>query len=484
MRRMPKRIVRAVLGTLLVLVSYPMIMASGGLWLIAQHRDPGGAYTATTQQVHTDGYAMVIEDVDRLLRSDAPFARGGQTPLRLSVSGPGGPLFVGLAPQTAVRRYLAGTAYTKIDRVRIARGPLPVDTTTVFGPATPTGLPFGQEFWVTSATGLTRAGQAEDPLRWVPSAVRGQHLSLVVMNALATPTMDVKISVAITPTWLVPMIWGLLVFSGMLLAIGLALMIVSGRSRKTLYVLDDDRLSTLATRLRSAAPIDQPETPPAESVAGPEPSSKVAQRQAAEVPVASGRIAGGTPRNSSRSRFLAGGGGAVRGPRHPVVEHGPNPTAGATQPVVQSPAASAEPLTWAALLATARPPATPRLMWPPKRVDRPAAAAAAESDLPATAETAQSSHKVILEKAAVPEEKQAPSHPKSEVAPDLVPAELATVISSPVTTDARVDSDPVLAESVTTAKSETSEDGSETPDTEGGEHPGEAVDAECAAAAR
>ncbi|NNJ62574.1 MAG: hypothetical protein HKP61_16840, partial [Dactylosporangium sp.] len=75
---------RATIGALIVIVSYPVVLTSGGLWLLAQHRDAAGAYTAVTQQVRTNGYALVIEDVDALLRQDAPFARGGQTELSLS----------------------------------------------------------------------------------------------------------------------------------------------------------------------------------------------------------------------------------------------------------------------------------------------------------------------------------------------------------------------------------------------------------------
>jgi hypothetical protein len=125
MRSTAMRAGRAIAGALLVIVSYPMVLASGGLWLATQHRGAGRAYTAVTQHLHTDGYALVADDVDALLDRDAPLARFGQTRLRLSASGPGGPLFIGLAPYPAVRRYLAGAPYTRVDRVRPARGPLP-----------------------------------------------------------------------------------------------------------------------------------------------------------------------------------------------------------------------------------------------------------------------------------------------------------------------------------------------------------------------
>ena len=61
---------------------------------------PMVAYPETEK--HLNGLA------DALLRADVPFARGGQTTLNLSAVGSGGPLFIGLAPDTAVQRYLDG----------------------------------------------------------------------------------------------------------------------------------------------------------------------------------------------------------------------------------------------------------------------------------------------------------------------------------------------------------------------------------------
>ena len=46
------------------------------------------------------GHAVVVRDVDELLRAEAPFARAGQARLRLDARTPDGPAFVGLAPPT------------------------------------------------------------------------------------------------------------------------------------------------------------------------------------------------------------------------------------------------------------------------------------------------------------------------------------------------------------------------------------------------
>ncbi len=383
MRGLAVRAVRSIVGTLLVLVSLPMVLAGGGLWLIAQHRGDGASYSAVTQRVRADGYAVVVEDVDAVLRADLPFARGGQTRLSLSVTGSGGPLFLGLAPYPAVRRYLAGAAYTRVDRVRLARGPLPVDTTMVAGPASPDGLPFGQSFWVATSTGLTRDGRIEDALSWEPSAVRGQRLALVVMNADASTQIDVRLAARLTPGWLVPTIWGLLIFGGMLLIFGATLLAwPPAAAREVVYVVDRDGHPLPAGSVVSPAPVvPAPVVVPAQPVAAPdagavdagpgdsgpadaEPaevadtgSVETEHTTAAPAAVGSGR---GNGAGSSRGNSTIGGVRANGG-----VRAGWNARDGRA-------GSRPEPSSWTVLLASTRPPATPRLLWPPKRPDRSA----------------------------------------------------------------------------------------------------------------
>ncbi|MBT8226659.1 MAG: hypothetical protein HKP61_18975, partial [Dactylosporangium sp.] len=273
--------------------------------------------------------------------------------------GPGGALFLGLAPQPAAHRYLAGTTHATVDRVRAARGRWPVDLNEVAGPATPAGTPFAQTFWIATSSGLTRDGKVEDALAWTPSAVRGQHMALVVMNADASLGLDVHLAAALTPGWLMPMMWGLLVVGSTLLLLGVVLVAWPALPRKVIYVLDDAGTPLLTARLRgrSATPVqvDSPPASPAEVVAG----RPAGMRDAAGAGASGGCRAASTgrPHINGNSRFdgvaRRGGDNQVNGGRARV-------SAGHT-----------EPRTWAALLASARPPATPRLLWPPKRADRP-----------------------------------------------------------------------------------------------------------------
>src|SRR4029079_8331564 len=116
------RIARAIVGALLVLLAVPMLIAGAGLWEAARHRDAGGAFEGRTRPIRTVNAAVVVWDLDALLRREAPFARGGNTMLRIDAPG----RFVGLGPRAAVEAYLGNAARLTVNRVRLARGPLPV----------------------------------------------------------------------------------------------------------------------------------------------------------------------------------------------------------------------------------------------------------------------------------------------------------------------------------------------------------------------
>src|SRR3954464_2093285 len=98
------RVIRVGLGALMLLAAVPLMLAGTGLWLVSQHRHDG-AFTAHLERIRTDGRAIVVSDIDALLRRDMPFARGGQTTLSVTARGP---VFLGLARERDVRRYLDG----------------------------------------------------------------------------------------------------------------------------------------------------------------------------------------------------------------------------------------------------------------------------------------------------------------------------------------------------------------------------------------
>ncbi|MEV4509635.1 hypothetical protein AB0K00_11835 [Dactylosporangium sp. NPDC049525] len=349
------RLVRAGVGALLLLIAVPLALAGGGLCVAMEHRAADDTFTARLERLRSGGRAVVVPDIDALLRADAPFARGGQTTLNLSAVGSSGPLFIGLAPDAVVQRYLGGLVHASVSRVRLARGPLPVELTevqtraaaasagattgqqgstgagaqtagpaqggvpAVAGPGTepgsgsgttgtgdpnattggdpgaatgdpnattagpntaagdpnvnpadpaaptdpnvaadpnatvdpnataagpnatgsaagangaggaiavPLAVPAGQEFWL--AKSITVDGAAQ--LTWSPSALRGRHLALVVMNADGTAGIDVTVTARLTPAWIGPTAGGLLMLGTALFL--LALLVLAWPQRR------------------------------------------------------------------------------------------------------------------------------------------------------------------------------------------------------------------------------------------------------------
>ncbi|GAA3203406.1 hypothetical protein ACFO1B_07620 [Dactylosporangium siamense] len=366
------RLVRAGVGALLLLIAVPLALAGGGLWVAMEHRAADDTFTARLERLRSGGRAVVVPDIDALLRADAPFARGGQTTLNLSAVGSSGPLFIGLAPDTAVQRYLDGLVQARVSRVRLARGPLPVEFTeietraaaasvgrpgagtqgagpvqgggpAVAGPGIDPGsgagtaapgtagtgdpnasnpdattadpgasnadpgatnadpdatnadpgaaagdpnttpadpnapadpntipgdpsatdpnavnpsagdpnaagaafsVPAGQEFWLAKSIAVDGVAQ----LTWSPSALRGRHLALVVMNADGTAGINATVTARLAPAWIGPTAGGLLMLGTALFL--LALLILAWPQRRAEARLVLPALPTQPTKSR------------------------------------------------------------------------------------------------------------------------------------------------------------------------------------------------------------------------------------------
>src|SRR5690348_18438501 len=102
------RVLRTILGMLLLTIGLPSLLAGAALWAAMQHRDQGGAFSGDLQRLITPGYALVVPDVDHLLRSDAPFTRLADTQLRMTVRRQDGPPSLGVAPPAPCADFLCG----------------------------------------------------------------------------------------------------------------------------------------------------------------------------------------------------------------------------------------------------------------------------------------------------------------------------------------------------------------------------------------
>src|SRR5215212_5026113 len=168
------RALRTILGMLLLTIGLPALFAGAGLWAAMQHRDAGGAFSGPLQTITTSGHAVVVDDVDTLLRQDAPFTRLGNSRLRMTARSDGSPAFVGIAPRAAVDRYLTGVPHTVVRSVDVGTGALPVRTVRVAGTRAPSRVPGAERFWL-------RAGSGQ--VDWNPRALEDNGYSLVIMNA-------------------------------------------------------------------------------------------------------------------------------------------------------------------------------------------------------------------------------------------------------------------------------------------------------------
>lgn len=236
------RFVRTIAGMLLLSAGIPALLAGLGLWVAAQHAGPDGGFGARVETLRTPGQAVLVTDVDRLLRAEAPFARAGSARLLLTARTADGPAFVGLAPRDQVARWLAGAPHATVERVALTRGPLPVRLAPA-GPATAGGAllaPTGQDFWVREGIGA---------LEWSPAELAGRSLSLVVMRPDGRADLAVTLRAEVRAGWFPGVAWALLAVGLLLVALAGVLLSRSVRPREVVFVVEPDQVPVLAGRL-------------------------------------------------------------------------------------------------------------------------------------------------------------------------------------------------------------------------------------------
>ncbi|MGR6317669.1 hypothetical protein [Micromonospora soli] len=227
---------------LLLIVGIPVLLTGVGLWAAARHADPDGSFGARFETVRTPGQAVVVTDVDRLLRAEAPFTRTGQARLRLTARTADGPAFLGLAPTDQVGRWLAATPHATVDRVALARGPLPVRLQPA-GPAvagTATAAPLDQDFWVREGIGA---------LEWSPAELADRSLSLVVMRPDGRADLALELRAQLRVGWFPGAAWALLAGGLLLVALAVVVLLRPVRPREVVFVVEPDQVPVLAGRL-------------------------------------------------------------------------------------------------------------------------------------------------------------------------------------------------------------------------------------------
>ena len=240
------RVVRTVLGLLLLTVGIPALLIGAALWAVMQHRDAGGSFGGRLQPVVTPGYAVVVDDTDELLSADVPFARRGDTRLRLIARTADGPAFVGLAPTADVRRYLADVPRQAVRSVDIGTGLLNIDTVRVAGSRAPAVVPGQAGIWL-------KAGNGQ--LDWNPATLRGSAYSLVIMSPSAQPGIRLNSTAAVSPGWLNSSTWALLVLGSLAVLAGMIILAWPSRRREIVYVVEPSQVPDLVKAIGAPLPV-------------------------------------------------------------------------------------------------------------------------------------------------------------------------------------------------------------------------------------
>jgi hypothetical protein len=214
------RIVLTVVGALLIVISLALGAGGGFLtWAYATQRDSEGFFTSKTHRFETATYAITSENVDLGVEPGNNNGRwdfGNLATVRFRVaSSTDTPIFIGIAHERDLDRYLASVAHDEIDDVHFR----PFRVTYRLQPGGPPSQPPSeQRFWVASAQG---AGL--ERLEW---KVQSGRWAVVVMNADGSRGVATDASVGAKSKWVLPLAIGLLSAFAFLLVLGSVLLVL------------------------------------------------------------------------------------------------------------------------------------------------------------------------------------------------------------------------------------------------------------------
>ncbi|MGZ8650075.1 MAG: hypothetical protein ACXW08_15840 [Solirubrobacteraceae bacterium] len=213
------RVASLIAASVLGLLSLGLLAAGGGLLWADSKKDEEGYISTGFDPFATDTRALATEDLDIdatgvgwLIDDD----RYGKVRLRAQ-SQDGKAVFVGIARTRDAARYLSGVHHDLVTDLEY--DPFRADYREQAGSRRP-GAPGDQRFWAASAQGA-----GTQTLTW---DVEHGNWSVVVMNADASPNVDVKVRAGAEVPFLEPAGWGALIaglvalgFAGLLTFLGL-----------------------------------------------------------------------------------------------------------------------------------------------------------------------------------------------------------------------------------------------------------------------
>jgi hypothetical protein len=212
------RIVSAVIGGVLVLLSLGLLGGGGAAWAAAAHRH-GGYVDLGTQSYRTGSHALASQPLELYTATGAwDVARSliGTVRLRVTSTQGGTPVFVGIAPAAAAYRYLSGVSYATV------AGPVQGHPSYLGHAGGAPAVPPGQAgVWAVRA-----AGPGTQTRSW---PVTSGNWTFVVMNADGSAPVSVTVNGAATVPLLTGAAAGLLIAGMVILLAGALLIAVPAR---------------------------------------------------------------------------------------------------------------------------------------------------------------------------------------------------------------------------------------------------------------
>ncbi|WP_217922104.1 DUF4389 domain-containing protein [Miltoncostaea oceani] len=218
------RIVLLVVGSLLALIGLGAAAGGGALlWAHETQRDADGYFTTDTGRLASTGYAIVSDEIDLGAEWDdtswvTDLGDLVRTRVAATSAAPDGAVFVGIGPDAAVRRYLAGVPHDRV--TDLDTDPFSADYTRVPGARAP-AAPGTRGFWVASAEGTGR-----QVVEWEP---REGNWAVVAMNADGSRVVRADVQLGVRIGLLGRIAWIVLAVGLVMLATGVTMIAFGAR---------------------------------------------------------------------------------------------------------------------------------------------------------------------------------------------------------------------------------------------------------------
>jgi hypothetical protein len=210
------RVVSLVIGSVLGLVSLALLAAGGvATWATNTQRDAAGFLTSDTRSFATSSYAVTSGGIDLGTPTGwiSPSDALGTVRIRATAIDPSKDVFLGIAPQSAVDRYLSGVNHLVVTNWSNGHTRQPIGAGVA-----PVKAPTDTRIWTAKATGA-----GTQTLTWRPMS---GHWDVVVMNANGAPGVSITADVGATVPDLGWLAGGLIAIGGLLMAAAVAMIAI------------------------------------------------------------------------------------------------------------------------------------------------------------------------------------------------------------------------------------------------------------------